>query len=181
MNPYHAIGSRIAEEREKHNLTQRELAAQLNISYQCLSGWERGTRKTNLDDLCKLADIFGVTCDYLIRGYSAQNVAIGLASGLSDKALEHLHMMKAANPDGNHFLNYLICHPSITLAASSVKRAVAHRIEAVKESDSEKKTYFSHLEIYEMYEHKAAQSLGFITSEYIDYLTERISEQQEKG
>lgn len=126
MNPYHAIGLRIAEEREKHNLTQKELATQLNISYQCLSGWERGTRKINLDDLCKLADIFGVTCDYLIRGIQSQNVMPHKATEFSDNTLEKLSDWKVHFPFANCFFDMLIGHSTSQLLCHYAKQAVRY-------------------------------------------------------
>ena len=36
------IGKKIAELRKKHNMTQMELADEMEVSYQAISNWERG-------------------------------------------------------------------------------------------------------------------------------------------
>jgi len=59
-------GERIAELREKHQLTQEELAKQLSISRASLSHYEKNRRVPDYDTVKKIADFFQVTVDYLI-------------------------------------------------------------------------------------------------------------------
>ncbi|ATI75647.1 helix-turn-helix transcriptional regulator [Bacillus sp. FSL K6-1109] len=63
-----ALGARIRALREKENLTQKALAAKLNIPHQNLSNYERGFRQPDYETLIKIADFFEVTTDYLLRG-----------------------------------------------------------------------------------------------------------------
>ena len=59
------IGKKIAYFRKKMELTQEELADQLEISSQAVSNWETEQNNPDEDVLIKLADIFNVTLDEL--------------------------------------------------------------------------------------------------------------------
>ncbi len=59
-------GERIAELREKHGLTQEELAKILGIKRASLSHYEKNRRVPDYEVLNKIADYFQVTVDYLI-------------------------------------------------------------------------------------------------------------------
>lgn len=52
--------------RKKLNITQKEIAAQLGVSFQTYSAWETERTEPSADMLKKLADIFGTTVDELI-------------------------------------------------------------------------------------------------------------------
>ena len=52
--------------REQHNLKQSELAEKLNTTQRRISYFESGTTEPDLDTLCKLADFFDVSVDYLL-------------------------------------------------------------------------------------------------------------------
>ena len=52
--------------REANGLTQRQISVDLGITQQAYSRYERGDREPDLEMLCKLADYYGVTVDYLI-------------------------------------------------------------------------------------------------------------------
>lgn len=61
------ISQNIVALRRKHGLTQIELAEKLNYSDKAISKWERGESIPDITVLKAIADIFGVTVDYLIR------------------------------------------------------------------------------------------------------------------
>ena len=52
--------------RTERNITQKDAAKDLNISQALLSHYERGARECGLDFLIKIADYYGVSCDYLL-------------------------------------------------------------------------------------------------------------------
>ena len=62
------FGQRIKEERNRMGLTQEELALRLNIGYEHMNKIERGKRGCSIDILLNLADILGVSTDYLLTG-----------------------------------------------------------------------------------------------------------------
>lgn len=62
------IGSFIATLRKANGMTQKELAEKLNVSDKTISRWERDDGVPDLAVIPVLAEIFGVTCDELLRG-----------------------------------------------------------------------------------------------------------------
>lgn len=60
------LAVRIIDLREKHNITQTELAKRMNLDKSSMSKIENGTRKVSSDELDKLANIFNVSTDYLL-------------------------------------------------------------------------------------------------------------------
>ncbi|HEL2051615.1 TPA: helix-turn-helix transcriptional regulator [Streptococcus suis] len=54
--------------RTTKNLSQDELAEKLYISRQAVSKWENGEATPDIDKLVQLAEIFGVSLDYLVLG-----------------------------------------------------------------------------------------------------------------
>lgn len=64
------IGNRIAMLRKKKKMTQAQLAEYLSISNKHCSEVERGIAGLSLERLIRIADLFHVSLDYLIRGYS---------------------------------------------------------------------------------------------------------------
>lgn len=66
---YKRLGQRIREERRRLNLTQAQLAEEINISDTYMGAIERGERSLTLDTLVRLANRLGVTVDYLLSDY----------------------------------------------------------------------------------------------------------------
>lgn len=71
------MGQIIRRLRKEHNLTQEELAEQLNITYQAVSRWENGTGMPDISQIVPLASVFGVSTDVLfnVAGTSAAEEA----------------------------------------------------------------------------------------------------------
>ncbi len=63
-----SIGALIVKLRKKQGLTQIELAKRLNISDKAVSRWENGLGFPEVTLFPILADLFGVTVDYLMTG-----------------------------------------------------------------------------------------------------------------
>ncbi len=62
------IGTFIAALRKANGMTQKELAEKLNVSDKTISRWERSDAAPDLSVIPVIAEIFGVTCDELLRG-----------------------------------------------------------------------------------------------------------------
>ena len=58
---------RLRELRIKSGLTQKKLADMMNVSSQSILNWENGIFEPNLSQIVQLADIFGVSVDYLLE------------------------------------------------------------------------------------------------------------------
>jgi len=63
-----AIGIRLRELREERGWTQRELDSRLGILQSKLSKYESGTHQPSLRTLVRMANLFGVSTDYLLTG-----------------------------------------------------------------------------------------------------------------
>ncbi|CAM3505626.1 DNA-binding helix-turn-helix protein [Streptococcus pluranimalium] len=63
------FASRLKELRKKHGLTQKEIAKLIGISQSSYSNWENGNREPSLENVVRLAKLFGVTTDYLLGRY----------------------------------------------------------------------------------------------------------------
>lgn len=61
------VAKNIAELRILNNMTQLELAEKLNYSDKTISKWERAESSPNIAVLVQIADLFGVTLDYMVR------------------------------------------------------------------------------------------------------------------
>ncbi len=61
------VAKNITQLRLAKGMTQLELADTLNYSDKAVSKWERGDSIPDISVLTKIADMFGVTLDYLVR------------------------------------------------------------------------------------------------------------------
>lgn len=56
----------IKELREQQNMTQKELADRLQVSFQTVSKWENGVNLPDITHIPRLAEIFGVSTDVIL-------------------------------------------------------------------------------------------------------------------
>ena len=63
-----SIGTRIAELRKKNNFSQEYVAAKIDVSRQAVSKWEQNLSKPDTGNLIKIAELFGVSVEYLATG-----------------------------------------------------------------------------------------------------------------
>lgn len=61
------LGEKLQRLRKARGLTQEQLAEQVSVSRQSLSGWENDTALPDTAHVIALAELFGVTTDYLLR------------------------------------------------------------------------------------------------------------------
>lgn len=61
------IAKNISQLRQSRNITQLELAEKLNYSDKAISKWERAESIPDVTVLKEIADMFGVTLDYLVQ------------------------------------------------------------------------------------------------------------------
>lgn len=70
---YKRLGKRIREERLRLNLTQAQLAEDIDISDTYMGAIERGERSLTLDTLVRLVNRLGVTVDYMLSDSVSDN------------------------------------------------------------------------------------------------------------
>jgi transcriptional regulator with XRE-family HTH domain len=61
-----SLGYRLKKEREKRNWSQKYVAEKIGITNTVLSNYERDYRDPDTETLKKLADLYGVSTDYLL-------------------------------------------------------------------------------------------------------------------
>ena len=61
------LADKIINERKKNGWSQEELADMLNVSRQSVSKWEGAQSVPDLQKILKMAEIFGVSTDYLLK------------------------------------------------------------------------------------------------------------------
>ena len=57
---------KLKELRTSNKLTQREMAKTLSIAQPSYIRYEQGKAEPTLENLCKIADVFDVSIDYLL-------------------------------------------------------------------------------------------------------------------
>ena len=62
------IGQFISVLRKANGMTQQQLADRLNVSNKAVSRWERDETAPDITLIPAIAEIFGVTCDELLKG-----------------------------------------------------------------------------------------------------------------
>ena len=65
--------TRLCDLREEKNLKQKELASKLNLKASAISKYEQGLTQPSLATIIKMAEIFGVSVDYLLGLSSIRN------------------------------------------------------------------------------------------------------------
>lgn len=68
----------LCELRKERGLSQKEAAAKLGISQALLSHYEKGIRECGQSFLIRVADFYGVTCDFLLGRTTSRNYRGGL-------------------------------------------------------------------------------------------------------
>ena len=66
---------RLKELRKENKKTQQEVANLLNIAQTTYGGYELETSEPTIETLCKLADYYGVSLDYLVGREHANEFA----------------------------------------------------------------------------------------------------------
>lgn len=60
-------GQKIYELRKSARITQEAVCRKLEVSRQAVSKWESDTAYPETDKIIKIAELFGVSCDYLLK------------------------------------------------------------------------------------------------------------------
>ncbi len=58
--------------RKQNNFTQEEIAEKLGVSRQAVAKWERGETQPDVESCVKLADLYGISLDMLLRDVESQ-------------------------------------------------------------------------------------------------------------
>ena len=75
---------RLSALRREKNLSQRTVAAELNISQALLSHYENGAREPGLSFVCKACDYYSVSADYLLGRTEQQDPLRSLSESTTE-------------------------------------------------------------------------------------------------
>lgn len=93
------IANNITTLRKVKNLTQLEFANELNYSDKAISKWERAESIPDVIVLKQIADLFGVTVDYLLKEHSADEKLIVIKNKTSSNGLNKIPLsLLSASP-----------------------------------------------------------------------------------
>ena len=90
------MGEFLAALRKSKGYTQQEVADTLGVSNKTVSSWETGASCPDISMLPVLAELYGVTCDELIRGKRLSSEE-ELSPAGRKKAMEHLLQRQKTN------------------------------------------------------------------------------------
>lgn len=82
-----ALNENIKKLRIAQGINQVEFAKILCVTKQCVSNWENDNVVPSIDMLCKIADFFGVSTDYLLGRSERRVVEV---SNLTDEQISHI-------------------------------------------------------------------------------------------
>ena len=92
------LAEKIITLRKKNGWSQEELAEKVNVSRQSVSKWEGAQAVPDLEKILKLADLFGVTTDYLLKD------EMGEEEYATSTAEENVPMRHVSMEEANAFL-----------------------------------------------------------------------------
>lgn len=92
-----AMAQRLVDRRKAAGLSQEALAAQLGVSRQAVSKWERSESSPDTDNLIALAALYGVSLDELLYGEAASD-----ADGSEDGSTKTVDETKEAEDSAEH-------------------------------------------------------------------------------
>lgn len=75
------VGNNIQKFRKAKNMTQDQLAEELNVTRQAVSNWETNKTQPDIETLEKLAEVLEVSIEELIYGEPKKPVQIVMESG----------------------------------------------------------------------------------------------------
>lgn len=101
-----SFGSRLKELRKEAGLTQEELAQKIGKTRSAVAGYEAENKEPGIDTLAVLAQLFGVSLEYLvgISDIKKPNV-LNLHSLFIPNDFKNKHDIKAS--DLNHYLQFM--------------------------------------------------------------------------
>ena len=82
-----ALNENIKNLRVARGLNQVEFAKILSVTKQCVSNWENDNVVPSIDMLCKIADFFSVSTDYLLGRSERRSIEV---SNLTDEQISHI-------------------------------------------------------------------------------------------
>ena len=84
------LSEKIKSLRLASNYSQVDVAEKLSVTKQTVSNWENNNIQPSIDMLIKIADLFGVSTDYLLGRDSIPRLDV---SGLNETEIQHINAL----------------------------------------------------------------------------------------
>lgn len=99
-----SLGKTLKTLREEHGIGQKELAAYLHVSIGTVSNYENDLHHPGLDVLCRIADFYGVSSDFLLGRTKCRESVEVLNRPVSGSytVSDFLSLMERLLPAGRH-------------------------------------------------------------------------------
>lgn len=117
----HSIGKTIAELRKEKGWTQIELAEKLQVSDKTISKWEKDSGAPSVEFFPVLAEVFGVSIDYLMTGKKVEPEIIAIskvelcAKNDDVSMLEEIKGYNITDENGKSLQDYIIQYKSVNI------------------------------------------------------------------
>lgn len=113
----HSIGKTIAELRKAKGWTQIELAEKLQVSDKAVSKWEQDSGAPSIEFFPALAEVFGVSIDYLMTGKKVEPEIIAISKAELCAKNDDVSLVKDINltttdENGKTLIDYIIQYNS---------------------------------------------------------------------
>lgn len=86
------LSERLTNMRKQMQMTQSDAAERLGVSFQAVSLWERGETSPDIQKLPEIAELYGVSIDWLLTGKQTESVQTAFALPLSDRLFDENRM-----------------------------------------------------------------------------------------
>ena len=86
------FSERMAHARKMTGMTQSDVAAKLNVSFQAVSLWERGESTPEVSKLADIAELYHISLDWLLTGKQEERVCVDFQESLSDRLFDESRM-----------------------------------------------------------------------------------------
>ena len=87
-----SFASRMVKARGRVNMTQSCVAEKLSVTSQAVSLWERGENAPDISKLAELAELYGVTIDWLLTGKEPAEEIVKVTENMSDRLFDEKKM-----------------------------------------------------------------------------------------
>lgn len=114
--------SRIIEQMQTNNIKDAELERLLGLKPKIVYGWKNGRSKSYMDYIPQLADLFGVTTDYLLCRTDQKNPPT------KDKPIEEMEMQELLE----HLAHREECRMLFSLAKGCTKEEILQTIKIIE-------------------------------------------------
>ena len=100
------LADKIMNERKKRGWSQEELANQLSVSRQSVSKWEGAQSVPDLQKIIMMAEIFGVSTDYLLKDEIEEQVTLQKETvALKEESVSEPPAKSVSLEDASDFIN----------------------------------------------------------------------------